>query len=128
MAITLTDTNGKFTVDFPPGTYTVTETNNPTYDGGSGSDGGDPIETTVDVTSDDSTNNVFVDEIPSVLGSLPSNVKGDDDKDDTGDTNLSGVPIVLSDSSSAVVATTVTDSNGDYVLNNLPLASYTCKV
>ena len=48
----------------------MTETSNPTYEDFSDSDGGDPNVIFVDVTSDDSTNRVFVDESPSVSTSI----------------------------------------------------------
>ena len=70
VATVVTDTNGEFTVDVPPGTYTVVQENNPGFDDVSDSDGGDPNVITVDVGTGDSTDSVFVDERPSSAPSV----------------------------------------------------------
>ena len=70
VATVVTDSNGEFTVEVPPGTYTVVQENNPGFDDVSDSDGGDPNVITVNVGAGDSTDSVFVDEQPSSAPSV----------------------------------------------------------
>lgn len=75
MAVVVANTNGEFTVEVPPGTYTVSQTNNLTCVGDVlDSDGGDPNVITIDVTAGDSLDIVFVLEIESDRKSDPSPV------------------------------------------------------
>lgn len=56
----VTGSNGVYTFDVPPGTWTVVQTNLAGYIDVSDSDGGDPNSITVDTSAGDSTNNDFV--------------------------------------------------------------------
>ena len=79
--------------------------NNPPYLDVSDTDNRDPNVITVDVSTEDSTNAVFVDKILS-------------------NTNLLNVSIMLLDNSGSVAVTTVTNSNGNYVFYDLPVGTY----
>ena len=53
--------------------------------------------------------------------SQPANL----DNNNTGDTPIAGVTIVLKDAMGNPVATTTTDVNGNYIFINVPAGSYT---
>ena len=63
----------------------------------------------MDVTTEDSVGNEFVDHVSPLLGSLSGTVLEDTNGDDTGDVPLEGVLIVLKDETGKVLATTATD-------------------
>ena len=138
----VTDSNSNFSVDVPPGEYTIVQRNHPNLIDVSDSDSGDP--NMINVESGNSTDYTFVDEPPSgapsasgpptvptepsaapSLSSTPSSSpsvvplglisgnQGDMDNADTGNVNLENIAIKFLGSSG--VATTETDANGNYV-------------
>ena len=63
----------------------------------------------------------FVDEIPA---SIAGNVSRDDNNDDAGDTNLSGITVTLDDGAGNILTTT-TDVDGNYLFEDVTPGDYT---
>ena len=63
----------------------------------------------------------FVDEVPA---SIAGNVSQDNDNDDAGDTNLSGITVTLDDGAGNILTTT-TDVDGNYLFEDLTPGNYT---
>lgn len=121
---TLTGADGTYLFeDVLPGSYSVTQTNLPTYTDVADSDGGDPnVISIVDLPpATDSTGNDFIDER---LSSIAGTVFEDTDNDDIGDQALGGVTVELLDAADVVIDSAVTDANGDYFFSDLNAGDY----
>ncbi|MBL8429172.1 MAG: carboxypeptidase regulatory-like domain-containing protein [Dechloromonas sp.] len=134
----LTDVNGNYLfTNLKPGTYSV-QFDKATLPAGysfttrdSGADAtdsdantadGKTIQTQLDSGESDKTWDAGIVANP---GAITGTVRQDNDNNDTGDTPIAGVTVVLKDSAGNVVGTTTTDANGNYAFNNLPAGSYT---
>ena len=79
---------------------------------------GAPDDSQISVTvgaSENVTAQDFVDEIPA---SIAGNVSRDDNNDDAGDTNLSGITVTLDDGAGNILTTT-TDVDGNYLFEDV---------
>ena len=140
IATTTTDGNGNYSfTNLTPGDYVAVETQPSGLDDVKENEGGvdnddngnaadnNQISGHVDAGENDA-NNDFVEEEP---GSWSGNVSKDNDNDDIGDENLSGVTIELfadtngdGQPDGAAIATTTTDGNGNYSFTNLTPGDY----
>ena len=85
---------------------------------------GAPDDSQISVTvgaSENVTAQDFVDEIPA---SIAGNVSRDDNNDDAGDTNLSGITVTLDDGAGNILTTT-TDVDGNYLFEDVTPGNYT---
>ncbi len=136
-ATTITDADGNYTVQLPPGSYTVTETQPVGYTstgaeagtGGSSVVNADTLTVTLE-SGETSAHNDFLESQPAKLsGQVRLDTDGDGDLTDT-DTGISGVQVYLwADSNGdglpdSVLAGTTTDTNGQYEFNGLNPGHY----
>ena len=121
---TTTDVDGNYLFeDVTPGNYTITQANDTDFVDVTDVEGA-PDDSQVAVTVGIGETVVaqnFVDEIPA---SIAGNVSRDDNNDDAGDTNLSGITVNLLDTNSNVVATTLTSANGNYLFEDVTPGNY----
>ena len=122
---TTTDANGNYSFNnVPVGNYVVEESNKPGFTDVSDSDGGNPNSIAVTVTPGaTSGGNVFIDE--RLPGAISGTVREDLDNNNTGDTPIAGVTVVLKGADGTPIATTTTDANGNYSFTGVPAGSYT---
>jgi len=125
LATTKTDTHGNFSFEgLEPGTYKLMQNKIPGFFDVKDSDGSNPNMIHVDVSSADSSGNMFIDEKEKTIS---GQVKEDTDNDDKPDAGVPGVTVTIFDSDGKAVATTVTDKNGDYSFSGLKPGKYTLK-
>ena len=121
---TTTDGDGNYLFeDVTPGDYTITQTNDTDFVDVTDVEGA-PNDSQVAVTVGIGETVVaqnFVDEVPA---SIAGNVSQDNDNDDAGDTNLSGITITLDDGAGNILTTT-TDVDGNYLFEDLTPGDYT---
>ena len=121
---TTTDVDGNYLFeDVTPGNYTITQENDTDFvdvTDVEGAPGDSQVAVTVGIGETVVAQN-FVDEIPA---SIAGNVSRDDNNDDAGDTNLSGITVNLLDTNSNVVATTLTSANGNYLFEDVTPGNY----
>jgi serine-aspartate repeat-containing protein C/D/E len=67
--------------------------------------------------------NTFIDE--RLPGNISGTVREDLDNNNTGDTPIAGVTVVLKDAAGTPIATTTTDANGNYSFTGVPAGTYT---
>jgi len=138
IATTATDSNGKYLFeDIPAGTYTIVITDTTDeLDGLVGTQDPDSVGTP-DMQSTVTTNGI-VDNLSQNFGFAPPSVSDigatiylDEDGDGTQDSNepgIEGVTVSLLAENGTEIATSVTDSNGKYLLEDLPPGTYTVVV
>jgi len=108
--------------DVTPGDYTIIQTNDTDYTDVTDVEGPNDSQITVSVSNGESVvDQNFVDELSA---SITGNVTSDDNNDDVGDSNLSGIIITLVDSNGNSVISTTTDSNGDYLFSDVTPGEY----
>ena len=121
---TTTDVDGNYLFeDVTPGDYTITQTNDTDFVDVTDVEGA-PDDSQVAVTVGIGETVVaqnFVDEIPA---SIAGNVSRDDNNDDAGDTNLSGITVTLDDGAGNILTTT-TDVDGNYLFEDVTPGDYT---
>ena len=121
---TTTDVDGNYLFeDVTPGDYTITQTNDTDFVDVTDVEGA-PDDSQVAVTVGIGETVVaqnFVDEVPA---SIAGNVSRDDNNDDAGDTNLSGITVTLDDGAGNILTTT-TDVDGNYLFEDVTPGDYT---
>ena len=121
-----TGANGTYSfTGVPAGTYTVEQTNLPTYNDVGDVDGGDPNLITVTLPAGGSSpGNDFVDDRTASLGDrvwLDTNNNG---QQDAGEASVADVTVNLLDGAGNVLDTQTTDANGEYLFTNLDAGTY----
>ncbi len=135
---TTTDANGNYTFDnLVGGTYTVTETQPPTYFDGqddAGSEGGDATSVNDEIsaiTLPGGVDAVEYDFGELQLSTIAGTVYEDNNNDgiqDVGEAGIAGVEITLTGTDylgNPVTATTTTDADGNYIFGSLLPGTYT---
>ena len=121
---TTTDVDGNYLFeDVTPGNYTITQANDTDFVDVTDVEGA-PDDSQVAVTVGIGETVVaqnFVDEVPA---SIAGNVSQDNDNDDAGDTNLSGITVTLDDGAGNILTTT-TDVDGNYLFEDVTPGNYT---
>ena len=121
---TTTDVDGNYLFeDVTPGDYTITQANDTDFVDVTDVEGA-PDDSQVAVTVGIGETVVaqnFVDEVPA---SIAGNVSRDDNNDDAGDTNLSGITVTLDDGAGNILTTT-TDVDGNYLFEDVTPGDYT---
>ncbi|MBD0302006.1 MAG: carboxypeptidase regulatory-like domain-containing protein, partial [Tolypothrix sp. T3-bin4] len=126
VATTNTDANGRYSVNVPPGSYTVAVTNAP--------QGFTPTLTQpnpINVSNGQNIDTVdfgFRRPPGGSIGDFVFNDRNGDRTPNPGETGIPNATVTLRNSSNQIVATTTTNNNGNYIFNGLPLGNYTVEV
>ncbi|NEU73996.1 hypothetical protein PI95_015885 [Hassallia byssoidea VB512170] len=126
IATTNTDANGKYSVNVPPGSYTVAVTNAP--------QGFTPTLTQpnpINVSNGQNIDTVdfgFQRPPGGSIGDFVFNDRNGDRTQNPGETGIPNATVTLRNSSNQIVATTTTNNNGNYIFNGLALGNYTVEV
>ncbi|MBW4569150.1 MAG: carboxypeptidase regulatory-like domain-containing protein [Tolypothrix carrinoi HA7290-LM1] len=126
VATTNTDANGKYSVNVPPGTYTVAVTNAP--------QGFTPTLTQpnpINVSNGQNIDTVdfgFQRPPGGSIGDFVFNDRNGDRTPNPGETGIPNAIVILRDASGSEVNRTTTNNNGNYIFIGLPLGNYTVEV
>ena len=120
---TTTDIDGNYRFeDVTPGDYTIVQENDTNFVDVDDIDNTNDSQIAVTVgIGENVTAQNFVDEIPA---SIAGNVSRDDDNDDVGDLDLSGITVNLIDTNGNTISTN-TDLNGNYQFEDVTPGNYT---
>ncbi|MEL6910708.1 MAG: SdrD B-like domain-containing protein, partial [Cyanobacteria bacterium J06598_4] len=123
VATQTTDATGNYLFeDVTPGNYTVEQINDPNFEDVTDVQGANDSQITVNVGIGESvTAQDFVDEIPA---SIAGNVSRDNNNDDLGDVDLSGITVNLIDANGNTISVN-TDADGNYLFEDVTPGNYT---
>jgi hypothetical protein len=133
VAVTTTGTGNYTFPNVVPGKYVVVETNPAGYISTADSAGANDDSVPLTITNANSTGNNFLDaQIPGVIGNRIWLDEDGNGLPDAGEAGISGVTVYVDDDGtpgySAGDSQTVTDSNGNYLLKDLPPGTHTVRV